>query len=60
MESEMESKHRQKKKLQEDIRSLNIQLKTSLNLTMYNTLIHQINIAIKIRLKLLIYVMSRS
>ena len=50
MESEMQSKHRQKKKLQEDIRSLNIQLKTSLNLTMYNTLIHQVNIAIKRRL----------
>ena len=31
MESEMQSKHREKKKLRQDIRSLNIQLKTSLN-----------------------------
>ena len=46
MESEMQAKHREKKTLQKDIRPLNI-LKTSLNLIIYNTLIHQINIAIK-------------
>ena len=44
MESEMQSKHCEKKKLWQDIQSLNIQLKTSLNLIIYNTLIHGINI----------------
>ena len=47
MESEMQSKHRKKKKLQKDTQSLNIQLKTPLNSAMCKTLMHQINIAIK-------------
>ena len=60
MKCEMKSKHREKKKLQKDIRSLNIQPKTFLNLIMNNTLIHQINIVIKSLLESLIYVNKRS
>ena len=53
MESEMQSKHCEKKKLWQDIQSLNIQLKTSLNLIIYNTLIHENNISIKSQLKVI-------
>ena len=55
MESELQSKHREKKKLKNlqltIVAILNNQLKSSLNILLYNTLIHQVNIAIKSRFK---------
>ena len=51
MESQLQSKHREKKKLKKELTILNNQLKTSLNIILYKTLIHQVNIAIKIRFK---------
>ena len=51
MESELQSKHREKKKLKKELTILNNQLKTSLNIILYNILIHQVNIAIKSRFK---------
>ena len=44
MESQL---HSEKKKLNKESTILNNQLKTSLNIILYNTLIHQVNIAIK-------------
>ena len=51
MESQLQPKHREKKKLKKKLTTLNNQLKTSLNIILYNTLIDQINIAIKSRFK---------
>ena len=47
MESQLQSKHPKKKKLKNELTILNNQLKTSLNIILYNILIHQANIAIK-------------
>ena len=46
MESQLQSKHREKKELKKGLSILNNQLKTSLYIILYNTLIHQVNIAI--------------
>ena len=51
METELQSKHNQKKKIKNELRSVNITLKSSLNVIFYNCLIHQINIASKSKLK---------
>ena len=51
MESQLQSKYREKKKLKKELTILNNQLKTSLNIILYNILIHQVNIAIKSRFK---------
>ena len=47
MESQFQSKHREKKKLKKELKILISQLKTSLNIILYNTLIQQVNISIK-------------
>ena len=47
IESQIQSKHHEKKKLKKELRILNNQLKTSLNIMLYNTLMDQVNIAIK-------------
>ena len=47
MESQLQSKYREKKKLKKELTILNNQLKTSLNIILYNALIHHVNIAIK-------------
>ena len=53
MEAEMQKKHLEKNKLKKEMKRVGIQLKHSLGLTLYNTLIHQINKAVNIRLKLI-------
>ena len=51
METELQSKHNEKKKIKNELRSVNITLKSSLSVIFYNCLIHQINIASKSKLK---------
>ena len=51
MEAELQNKHRDKRKLQKDIRSINILLSTPLSVIVYNVLLHQINIAVKSRIE---------
>ena len=51
MESQLQSKHRKKKKLKKESIILNNQVKTSFNIILYNTLIHQVNFAVKSRFK---------
>ena len=51
MEMELQNKHREKRKLRKNIRSINVLLSTSLPVTVYNALLHQINIAVKSRIK---------
>ena len=51
IENQPQSKHREKKKLRKELTILNNQLETNLNIILYNTLIHQVNIAIKRRFK---------
>ena len=53
IETELQNKHREKRKLRKDIRSLNILLSTSLSVIVYNALLHQINIAVKSRIKVI-------
>ena len=50
METELQNKHREKRKLRKDIRSINMLLSTSLSVIVYNALLHQINIAVKYRI----------
>ena len=45
--SELQHKHRQKKRLKSEIRKISIQLKLSLSLLIYSTLLRKINIAVK-------------
>ena len=47
----MESQIQSKKKLEKELTILNNKLKSSLNIIPYNTLIYQVNIAIKSRFK---------
>ena len=51
METELQSKHNQKKKMKNELRSVNITLKSKLSVIFYNCLIDQFNIASKIKLK---------
>ena len=51
IETEIQSKYEQKKKIRKKIRELNISLKTSLNITLYNCIIHQVNAALKSKLR---------
>ena len=55
MQTELENKHHEKRKLRKDIRSLGIRLKSTLGLILFNALLHQLNIAIKSRKKSVIY-----
>ena len=51
MEPELQNKHREKRKLRKDIRSISVLLSTSLSVIVHNALLHQINIAVKIWIK---------
>ena len=51
METEIQNKHIQKRKIKKAIRDTKIKLKSSLTLIIYNTLLHQINIAVKSKVK---------
>ena len=51
LEKELENKHFEKQKLKKDFREINISLKSSLNIILYNAVFHQINIAIKSKVK---------
>ena len=53
MESEMENKHHEKKKLKKDIVLISNQLKTGLRVLLYNALLHQVNIAVGSRYKVI-------
>ena len=53
METELQNKHREKRKLRKDLRCINILLSTSLSVIEYNALLHQINIAVKSRIKVI-------
>ena len=47
--NELQHKHREKKRLKSEIRKVSIHLRLSLNLLVYSTLLHKINIAVKSR-----------
>ena len=51
MESEIQSKHLEKKKLKKELRSICIQPKSVLGLSLYNALLHQVSFAVKSRQK---------
>ena len=53
MKTELQNKHREKRKLRKNIRSINVLLSTSLSVIVYNALLHQINIAVKSRIKVI-------
>ena len=53
METELQNKYREKRKLRKDIRSINILLSTSLSVVVHNAFLHQINIAVKSRIKVI-------
>ena len=46
MEDELKRKHHEKKKLKKDVKALNIELKSCLNILIYSTLLHKINIVV--------------
>ena len=51
MEAELQQKHREKRKVKKEIRSLDISFRTSLDVIFYNCIVHQINIATKSKFK---------
>ena len=51
METELQNKHQQKKKIKKEISSINFQLKNILGLYLYHVMFHHINIAVKSRWK---------
>ena len=51
MESEIQVKHQEKKKLKQEIKARSTQLKIALLMLVYTTLLHRINIAAKSRIK---------
>ena len=51
MENELQCKHTEKKKVRKEILQLDKKLRLYLNIVIYHTLLHQINIAVKSRLK---------
>ena len=53
METELQNEDRQKRNLWKDIRSINVFLSTSLSVIVYNALLHQANIAVKSRIKII-------
>ena len=53
MESEMENKHYKKKKLKKGKVLISNQLKTGLGVLLYNALLHQVNIAVRSRYKVI-------
>ena len=55
IQTELENKHHEKRKLRKEISSIGIKLKSTLGLTLFNALFHQLNIAIESRQKPVIY-----
>ena len=55
MEAELENKHHEKKKLVKEMKGIAQQLKLSLNIIIYNVVIHQINKSIKSKIKAIKY-----
>ena len=55
MQTKLDNKHHEKRKLRKEIRSVGIKLKSTLGLICFNALLHQLNIAIKSRQKSVIY-----
>ena len=53
METGQQNKHEKKRKLRKNIRSIKVLLSTSLSVIVYNALLHQINIAVKSRIKVI-------
>ena len=53
METELQNQHQKNGKLRKNIRSINVLLFTSLSVIVYNALSHQINIAVKSRIKVI-------
>ena len=51
LETGLQNKHFEKRKLKKDFREINISLKSSVNIILYNVVIYQINIAIKSKVK---------
>ena len=51
IESEMQVKHQEKKKLKQEIKALSTQLKIALPTLVYTTLLHGISVAVKSRIK---------
>ena len=51
LETELQKKHFEKRKLKKDFREINISLKSSLNVLLRNAVIHQVKIAIKSKVK---------
>ena len=51
METEIQNKHDQKRKIKKQIWYIKFQLKSSLTLILHNTLLHRINVAVKSRVK---------
>ena len=49
MQTELESKLHEKRKLRKEIHSIGIKLKCTLGLFLFNALLHKLNIAIKSR-----------
>ena len=47
MVTELQNKHHERRKLKKDIIKTTSKLKSSISFTMYSTLLHQINIAVK-------------
>ena len=47
MQTELDNKHHEKRKLRKEIRSNRIKLKSTLDLILFNALLHQLNVAIK-------------
>ena len=51
MNTELEKKHLEKRKLKKEIKKICIELKMNLSLIILNTVLHQIRVAVKSRLK---------
>ena len=51
MNTELENKHSEKRKLKKEIKKICIELKRNLGLIILNTVLHQISVAVKSRLK---------
>ena len=53
MQTELQNKHREKRKLRKDNQSIKFLLSTSLSVIAYNALLHQRNIAVKSQIKVI-------
>ena len=53
IETKLQNKHQEKRKLRKNIRTINVSLSTYLLFIVYNALLHQINIAVKSRIKVI-------